>query len=184
MSICEKDIIKLPYTEQVILDDIKKDFGLLNINNVKTTLNVCTEIFNGPSYTTNLTKLQTGLTETSMGVFNVTDSDMSFNYTFTGNLETLTAYTGNFEYEVYSRTNEFIAPDITTINGVTQSDQQNFNKRRVYRNSISFSAVTNSGFSGTDLFDFVNGDQEYILNSNFSFLEKNVLRKQNISNLI
>lgn len=177
MSICEKDIIKLPYTEQVILDDIKKDFGLLNINNVKTTLNVCTEIFNGPSYTTNLTKLQTGLTETSMGVFNVTDSDMTFNYTFTGNLETLTAYTGNFEYEVYSRTNEFIAPDITTISGVAQNDQQNFNKRRVYRNSISFSAITNSGFSGTDLFDFVSGDQEYILNSNFSFFRKECSKK-------
>jgi hypothetical protein len=177
MSICEKDIVKLPFTEEVILEDIKKDFGLLNISNVNTTLNVCQEIFNGPTYTTNLTKLQTGLTETSIGVFNITNSDMSLNYTFTGNTNTLTAYTGNFEYEVYKRTDELIPPEITSINGLVQTDVQNFTKRRVYRGSAEFSGITSSGFTGGDLFDFVEGDQEYILNSNFSFFRKDCSKK-------
>lgn len=172
MSVCQKNINKLPFTEEVILDEIKKDLGLLNINNVKTSVSVCPEIFKGPSYTTNLTKLETGLTETSLGVFNLSDNELYFDYVFTGNIDTITAYTGNFEFEVYQRSEDVVTPELTTISGLVTSDTQNFNKRRVHRDVVSFSAITNSGFTGSKIFNFVTSDQEYILNTNFSFSRK------------
>lgn len=179
MSVCQNNISKLPFTEEVILTDIKKEFGLSNINDVKTNMMVCPEIFNGPSYTTNLTKLETGLTETSIGVFNLSKNEVYFNYSFTGNLSTITAYTGNFEYEVYKRTDDVVTPELTTINGLVQSDVQNFNKRRVHRDTIPFSVITTSGFTGSKLFNFVTSDQEYILNSNFSFIRKECSKNDN-----
>ena len=89
--------------DELVVQEIKKDYGLFPINNINSGVNICTEIFNGPLYTSNLTKIMTGLTETSKGGFNVSESNMSFDYIFTGNVETLSAYTGDFQFQIYPR---------------------------------------------------------------------------------
>ena len=172
MNICGNNIIKQPYNESIIRDIIRKNYGLYNINNINTNLNVCTEIFNGPTYTHNLTELMTGLTESSVGVFNVTDNGMSFNYTFTGNISTITAYTGTFDYNIYARDLNFVVPQQVSLSGPVIPNSA-FVKTPVYTNSVDFSAITNNLFIGSDpLNTLPNTDQEYILNSNYSFYKK------------
>jgi len=103
MSLCKQNTIPSIPLDELVVQEIKKDYGLFPINNINSGVNICTEIFNGPLYTSNLTKIMTGLTETSKGVFNVSNSSMSFDYIFTGNVETLSAYTGDFQFQIYPR---------------------------------------------------------------------------------
>jgi hypothetical protein len=171
MNICDKEnIIKEEYNDSIIRDIIRKDYGLYNINNIKTNLNVCTEIFNGPIFTSNLTQLMTGLTESSIGVFNITNTGMTFDYTFTGNLPTITAYTGTFDYKVYPRSLDVVAPQIN-ISGPAIPNSE-FDPTPTYTNSIDFSAITNNSFMGSDVLLLQGLDQEYILNSNYTFFKK------------
>ena len=103
MSICNENIKPIVFSEEIATENIKKKYGLFPINDINPTVNICSEIFEGPEYYTNLTKLNTGLTENSIGVFNITNTGMTANFVFTGNTDTLTAYTGYFEYNLYER---------------------------------------------------------------------------------
>ena len=60
MSICDKNIVKTLFSEELILENIKKDYGLHNINNVNPGVEMCAEVFNGPTFNSNFTKLVTG----------------------------------------------------------------------------------------------------------------------------
>ena len=104
MALCSENIvIPRTFSEEVATDNLKREYGLSPIFDVKSEVNICSEIFQGPKYTSNFTKLTTGLTENSVGVFNITNSDASFIYSFTGNQETLSAYTGDFKFQIYER---------------------------------------------------------------------------------
>jgi len=178
MSICNKDIVPIVFSDEIATENIKKKYGLFPINDIKPVVDVCTEIFEGPVYYTNLNKLMTGLTETSIGVFNITETDLITNFTFTGNTDTLTAYTGYFEYKVYSRALDFIPPEVNTVNGVNNSPPQLFNTNITYSASTHYSAITNNSYVINNTFSFLPRiDQEYILNSNNKFIKKNCLFK-------
>lgn len=174
MSICDKNIIKTEFSEELILENIKKDYGLLNINNINSGVEMCVEVFNGPTFNSNLTKLITGLTESSIGVFNITDNDLIFNYTFTGNTNTLTAYTGNFEYQIYSRNVENPPRVVDNITGLIP-DTPIFSETLVYSASTPFSAITNSGLTYSEVITIPKIEQEYVFNSNFSFYNNECL---------
>ena len=103
MSLCNTNIKPVGFSEEVVLERLRRDYGLYSINNVQSNLDICTEIFNAPTYTSNLTKIMSGLTESSFGVFNVTENQITFVYEFTGNTEFLSAYTGTFQYDIHKR---------------------------------------------------------------------------------
>ena len=168
MSICDKNIVKTLFSEELILENIKKDYGLHNINNVNPGVEMCAEVFNGPTFNSNFTKLVTGLTETSIGVFNLSSQDLVFSYTFTGNTDTLTAYTGNFEYQIYARNIENPPNVVDNVTGLVTSTPT-FSKTLVYSASTPFSAITNSGFTYLQNITISQSQQEYVFNSNFSF---------------
>jgi len=174
MSICDKNIIKTPFSEELILENIKKDYGLFNTNNINPGVEMCVEVFNGPTFNSNFIKLTTGLTETSLGVFNITNNDLTFNYTFTGNLDTLTAYTGNFEYQIYARNIENPPRVVDNVTGLVP-DAPIFSETLVYSASTPFSAITNSGFTYLETITIAKAQEEYILNSNFSFYNNECL---------
>jgi len=179
MSICNSNINKTIFNESVILEDIKRDYGLTNINNINHGVEICTEIFNWPTFTSNFTKLVTGLTETSLGVFIITGDSINFTYTFTGNTDTLTAYTGNFQYKIFPRNPIGTTPITDNITGqVTPAPE--FSSNQVYSANTTFSAITSSGFTYIETIPTTQIDQEFIFNSNFDFLSKNCLFKQNI----
>jgi hypothetical protein len=168
MSICNDKIIKKPYGESFILETLKRDYGLSNINNVNGGLDVCTEIFNGPTYTTNLNKIVTGLTETSVGVFNLTDdSSINIEYTFTGNLETITAYTGSFTSTIYERRPIDDLGELNILPNATTQSLTDF-KSTYFRNYVvDFSAITSAyTYTINNPFD---ADQEYLLNTKYDF---------------
>ena len=178
MAICDRNIVPIVFSEEIATENIKKKYGLFPINDIKPTVDICPEIFQGPIYYTNLTKLQTGLTENSIGVFNITTTGITANFNFTGNTETLSAYTGFFEYRLYSRALDFIPPEINTINGVDQTTEQLFNTNITYSASTPYSAITSNSNTFNPSFDFlVKSDQEYILNSNNKFIKNNCLFK-------
>lgn len=178
MSICEKNIIPSTFSEEIVNENIKKDYGLFPINNIKTNFNICTEFFEGPTYYTNLTKLNTGLTETSIGVFDITNTNLFFTTNFTGNTNTLTAYTGTFDYQIYERTTEFITPNTNNLLGPVSRNPQIYSNTLVYSSSTDFSAVTINPFIYTEeLKNLIKKDQEYILNTNYSFIKNNCLFK-------
>ena len=62
MAICDKNINPIVFSDEIATENIKKKYGLFPINNIETSVEVCTEIFEGPTYYTNFTKLETGLT--------------------------------------------------------------------------------------------------------------------------
>lgn len=174
MSICDKNIVKTEVNDDLILENIKKDYGLFNVNNINPNVEMCVEVFNGPTFNSNFTKLVTGLTETSIGVFNVTDNDLIFNYTFTGNTNTLTAYTGNFEYQIYARNVENPPIIVDNVTGLVPTPPV-FSDILVYSASTPFSAITNSGFTYLDNITISKAEQEYIFNSNYSFYNNDCL---------
>jgi len=178
MSIC--DIIKNPFNESVLLAEIKRDYGLSNINNVNPGVDICAEVFNGPTFTSNFTELISGLTETSSGVFDITNNDLTFTYTFTGNTDTLTAYTGNFQYKIYARNIENPTRTVNNITGIVPTPPT-FIETLTYSASTPFSAITNSGFTFNDTISLDTIDQEYVFNSNFNFLNKDCLIRRNIT---
>jgi hypothetical protein len=178
MSICEKNIIPSTFSEEIVIENIKKEYGLFPINNIKTNFNICTELFEGPRYYTNLTKLNTGLTETSIGVFNITNNNLFFTVNFTGNTDTLTAYTGTFDYQIYERTSEFIPPNTDNLFGSLNTIPQLYTNNLVYSASTDFSAITLNPFVYTkELNVLFKKDQEYILNTNYTFIKNNCLSK-------
>jgi hypothetical protein len=180
MSLCNQNIIPLVPSEELIIQEIKKDYGLYPINNISNDVNICTEIINAPTYTSNLTKLMTGLTESSIGVFNVSEKNMSFDYVFTGNLETLSAYTGDFRFEIYPRVPEGFVQPIPNLppNTTIPTQTQLFDSTPSFSASTEFSGITTNGYSGSTLlinektFNLPLKDEEYVLNSNFSFVKK------------
>ena len=174
MSICSENIVPVVFSEEIATLNIKKKYGLYPINDINPEVNICPENFQGPIYYTNFTKLQTGLTENSIGVFNITNTNISANFTFTGNTDTLTAYTGYFEYRVYDRSLDFIPPQVNVINGVANSGEfQIFNNNKTYSASTPYSAITITPYTYSDNFSFLPKiDQEYILNSNNKFIKK------------
>ncbi len=174
MSICDKNIVKTLFSEELILENIKKDYGLHNINNVNPGVEMCAEVFNGPTFNSNFTKLVTGLTETSIGFFNLSNEDLVFSYTFTGNTDTLTAYTGNFEYQIYARNIENPPNVVDNVTGLVPSTPT-FSKTLVYSASTPFSAITNSGFTYLQNITISQSQQEYVFNSNFSFYNNECL---------
>ena len=175
MSLCNTNTEPISFSDESTLNKIKRDYGLYSINNIKSDLDICTEIFNSPIYTSNLTKIMTGLTETSVGVFNVSDEDLYFTYEFTGNTQFLSAYTGNFNYEVYARNTEASASTTNYLRG-----ESVFSSRSSFNDTVAFSAITSNGYYGTTLLILPNEDEEYILNNNFSFTKKNCLFKGEI----
>jgi|TARA_R110000803_G_scaffold44953_4_gene94938 hypothetical protein len=179
MALCSENIvIPRTFSEEVATDNLKREYGLSPIFDVKSEVNICSEIFQGPKYTSNFTKLTTGLTENSVGVFNITNSDASFIYSFTGNQETLSAYTGDFKFQIYERELGFIPPNVIFPNGTSSGSTQIFGNSLTYSASTAFSAITNNNYSGsTSLTNLLKKDQEYILNSNFSFLKKECFYK-------
>ena len=172
MSLCNTNIVPIDFSEEVILERIRRDYGLYSINNVQSNFDICLEIFNSPLYTSNLTKIMTGLTESSFGVFNVSDNQVSFVYQFTGNTDVLSAYTGNFEYDIHKRNEEASASTISYLSG-----EKVFSSNNSFSEVVPFSAITSNGYSGTTLLTLPSKDEEYILNSNFSFVKKNCLFK-------
>lgn len=174
MSICSENIVPVVFSEEIATLNIKKKYGLYPINDINPEVNICPEIFQGPIYYTNFTKLQTGLTENSIGVFNLTNTNISANFTFTGNTDTLTAYTGYFEYRVYDRSLDFIPPQVNVINGVANSSSfQIFSNKVTYSASTPYSAITVTPYTLSQDFSFLPKiDQEYILNSNNKFIRK------------
>lgn len=178
MSICNQNIVPISFSDEVATENIKKKYGLFPINDIKPVVKVCPEIFEGPIYTTNLTKIMTGLTETSIGVFNTTNTGMTANFNFTGNTETLSAYTGFFEYRLYSRALDFIPPQVNTPNDFGSNTGQIFNTSITYSASTPYSAITSNSNTFNPSFDFlVKSNQEYILNSNNKFIKNNCLFK-------
>ncbi|MDB4326201.1 hypothetical protein N9966_00130 [bacterium] len=121
----------------------------------------------------------TGLTETSEGVFNTSNTGMTTNFNFTGNTETLSAYTGFFEYRIYSRGLEFIPPQFNTPDSFESGTGQTFNTNITYSASTAYSAITSNSNTLNVNFDFLKSgiDQEYILNSNNKFIKNNCLFK-------
>jgi hypothetical protein len=172
MSLCNTNIKPIGFSEEVVLERLRRDYGLYSINNVQSNLNICTEIFNAPTYTSNLTKIMTGLTESSFGVFNVTENQVTFVYDFTGNTEFLSAYTGSFQYDIHKRNEEVSASTVNYLNGDLV-----FSSKNSFSESVDFSGITSNGYSGTTLLTLPTKDDEYILNSNFSFIKKNCLFK-------
>lgn len=172
MSLCNTNIKPIGFSEEVVLERLRRDYGLYSINNVQSNLNICTEIFNAPTYTSNLTKIMTGLTESSFGVFNVTENQVTFVYDFTGNTEFLSAYTGSFQYDIHKRNEEVSASTVNYLNGDLV-----FSNKNSFSESVDFSGITSNGYSGTTLLTLPTKDDEYILNSNFSFIKKNCLFK-------
>lgn len=180
MALCDKNIKPIMFSEEIATENVKKKYGLFPINDINPKVEICSEIFEGPIYYTNLTKLETGLTENSIGVFNVSKSDLTTNFIFTGNTNTLTAYTGYFEYKVYNRALDFIPPEFTTIEGADTTLPQLFNTNPIYTASTNYTAATINPYVISKVFDFLpRTDQEYILNSNNRFLKKNCLFKDN-----
>lgn len=177
MAICDQNIVPIVFSEEIATENIKKKYGLFPINDVKPVVEVCTEIFNGPTYNTNLTKLETGLTESSVGVFNITDSDLIAQFNFTGNTDTLTAYTGYFEYQIYSRALDFIPPDNNQLQGINNAPPQIFNITYTITASTPYSAITVTPYILNQNLTFDKIDQEYILNSNNKFIKNNCLFK-------
>ena len=178
MSICNQNIVPISFSDEVATENIKKKYGLFPINDIKPVVVVCSEIFEGPIYTTNLTKIMTGLTETSIGVFNTTNTGMTANFNFTGNTETLSAYTGFFEYRLYSRALDFIPPQVNTPNDFGSNTGRIFNTSITYSASTPYSAITSNSNTFNPSFDFlVKSNQEYILNSNNKFIKNNCLFK-------
>lgn len=174
MSICDKNIVKTQVNDELILENIKKDYGLFNINNINPNVEMCAEVFNGPTFNSNFTKLVTGLTETSIGVFNVTNNDLIFSYTFTGNTDTVTAYTGNFEYQIYARNVENPPNVVDNVTGLVPTPPI-FSETLIYSASTPFSAITNSGFTYLDTITIGRSEQEYVFNSNYSFYNNDCL---------
>jgi hypothetical protein len=179
MSICN-NVIQTPSTEELILESIKRDYGLANINNVNPGVDMCAEIFLGPTFTSNFTTLTSGLTISSTGVFILTEPTLDFSYTFTGNVSTLTAYTGNFEYQIFPRSGEEDLPTVDNISGTT-TPVPTFSDILFYSASTSFSAITNSGFTYIETINNLNSDQEYVLNSNFLFNNNDCLIDREIN---
>lgn len=179
MSICNQNIVPISFSDEIATENIKKKYGLFPINDIKPVVEVCSEIFKGPIYTTNLTKIMTGLTETSEGVFNTSNTGMTTNFNFTGNTETLSAYTGFFEYRIYSRGLEFIPPQFNTPDSFESGTGQTFNTNITYSASTAYSAITSNSNTLNVNFDFLKSgiDQEYILNSNNKFIKNNCLFK-------
>ncbi len=178
MAICNENIKPTVFSEEIATENIKKKYGLFPINDIKATVNICSEIFEGPEYYTNLTKLNTGLTENSIGVFNITNTGMTANFVFTGNTDTLTAYTGYFEYNLYERSLDFIPPEVNVISGFDFNQPQIFNTNVTYSASTPFTAITENPYTISDNLGVLIGkDQEYIINSNNKFIKNNCLFK-------
>jgi hypothetical protein len=175
MSICNEEIIKKPYNESFILETLRRDYGLSNINNVIGGFDVCAEIFNGPTYTTNLNKVITGLTEDSIGVFNLSELDegsFDIEYTFTGNQETLTAYTGNLISRVYRRRGIQELDSVNIKPNQSIPEATTFSFAVIQSDIVKFSAITASGYSYSISTNLENTDEEYILNTNYRFTTK------------
>lgn len=68
MALCDKNIKPIMFSEEIATENVKKKYGLFPINDINPKVEICSEIFEGPIYYTNLTKLETGLTENSIGV--------------------------------------------------------------------------------------------------------------------
>ena len=175
MAICSENIVPTVFSEEIATLNIKKKYGLFPINDIVGEVNVCPEIFEGPIYNINFTKLETGLTENSIGVYNITDKNISANFVFTGNTDTLTAYTGNFQYRVYDRSLDFIPPTEVIIRGsINNADTQIFSNTPTYTASTPYSAITITPYTYSDDFSFLPKlDQEYILNTNNQFIKNN-----------
>ncbi len=179
MATCNENIVPIVFSDEIATENIKKKYGLFPINDINPVVEICPEIFRGPTYYTNLTKIITGLTETSEGVFNLTNSGMTANFNFTGNTETLSAYTGSFYYNIYSRDLDFIPPQFNEPDTFGSSTGQTFSTNITYSASTAYSAITNNSNVLNVNFDFLKSgiDQEYILNSNNSFIKNNCLFK-------
>ena len=179
MAICDKDIKPIVFSEELVNQNIQKKYGLDPINKVEAVVDICPEIFQGPTYYTNFTKLVTGLTENSVGVFNVTNDKAVGELNFTGNTENLTAYTGYFEYKVYSRSSELITPQEPQQAGRVTFPPQNFNTTPTLTASTPYSAITENPFLLTIDFSgkLVNTDQEYLFNSNNKFIRNKCIFK-------
>ena len=179
MAICDKDIKPIVFSEELVNQNIQKKYGLDPINKVEAVVDICPEIFQGPTYYTNFTKLVTGLTENSVGVFNVTNDSVVGELNFTGNTENLTAYTGYFEYKVYSRSSELITPQEPQQAGRVTLPPQNFNTTPTLTASTPYSAITENPFLLTIDFSgkLVNTDQEYLFNSNNKFIRNKCIFK-------
>ena len=66
MSLCKQNTIPSIPLDELVVQEIKKDYGLFPINNINSGVNICTEIFNGPLYTSNLTKIMTAFAESAL----------------------------------------------------------------------------------------------------------------------
>ena len=183
MSLCNKEITKRPYNSGVPITELNKDYGLNIIFNVKSDVTVCEEVFVGPTINTNLTKIQTGLTETSIGVFNLSDfagGNVPFEYEFTGNTSVLTGYTGDFVYEIYPRTTELEIPEIIGISGNVPL-QPIFSRELFYREETPFSdlltPIPGAPSINLNLIPNLVSDQEWILNYTYNFDRQNCINK-------
>ena len=175
MATCNENIEPIVFSDEIATENIKKKYGLSPINNINPVVEICPEIFRGPTYYTNLTKIITGLTETSEGVFNLSNSGMTANFNFTGNTETLSAYTGSFYYNIYSRNLDLIPPQFNEPNTFGSSTGETFSTSITYSASTHYSAITSNSNILNENFSFLNSgiDQEYILNSNNGFVLNN-----------
>lgn len=177
MNLCSKEISKRPYDSSVPLMELNKGYGLNIIYNVNSNVNICEDIFVGPTLDTNLTTIETGLTETSIGVFNLSDfpgGDVPFEFTFTGNTDVLSGYTGDFVYEIYPRTGDDIEiPEIIDITAEVPA-QPTFSRFLTYRNEIPFSELS---LTNTDLIPNLVADQEWVLNYTYNFDRQNCVNK-------
>jgi hypothetical protein len=124
-----------------------RDIGLDAVNNIKTDVIVCSEVFIPPQYyVTGVTDLVTGITSnitgctTGMtGIYNTTYTP-DFNITFflTGDT-TYTGYTGEFCYKVFSDKNFVDQPPVRGI----------INGSEVLNKCINFSAITSNTITET-----------------------------------
>lgn len=140
---CSNKNDKLNVLPQTIVDtEFLRDIGLSNINNVKTNVIVCPEIFHSPEFYVNgATELVSGLTSTLTGcttgttaVYNLTYTpNFNVDFVITGGTD-YTGYTGNFCYKVFSD-NQFNVdgPFRSLVNG-----------SEFINNCFAFSAITST----------------------------------------
>ena len=178
MSIC-RETNKREFSDDILLTELRRDYGLEPVNNVNAGLVICSEVFNEPTYITNLTKIKPGLDENSQGVFIFGDSNIPLQWTFTGNTDTFSGYTGaSFYYELYERDFEETQTGVDSITGDVKTNL--FTTRTIYNGNQSFtSLITPQSFISN--IDFTNRDTEYLVKGYYQFTTKECLIPQNIN---
>lgn len=157
--------------------ELKRDLGLSNVNNVNTTTNFCFEGFNGPTHTVSDTiKPSTGVTSGCTSgttncsfVYNLSeidDFDLTFN--LSGSTD-YTGYTGSFCYKMFSR-NSYILEDPLQLGGGSRLLNE---VTPTKENCFPFSGITgNTIVENVSMSTFPISDNDIMLRTYYKFESK------------